>query len=261
MRIRDLMVILITGMALRALVEVVGNNALPSDHYYLSLVAQLAMYFGVAVVLQMHVRPRRVLDEIDLAVSFPVAFQVVLLAVVLLIGTVLYTSLTSEPVTPGVGEAAKGAGEAINRTYPLLSMRVLTFVLVNSLVAGLVEEIFFRKFLLATLLGRMGMMPGLLCSSGLFALFHLPGQWGGAFVFSMLAGLIFLRQQRLGACWIFHGTFNFLAFVWEYYLFRLNFGGLLYLPRAGLLTGLLLTAAILGGWGWVTLMKSTSRRS
>jgi len=254
------MVILVTGVALRALVVVVGN-ALPGDHYYLSLVAQLAMYAGVAAVLQVHVRPCRILDGIDLEVSFPVVFQVVLLAVVLLIGTVLYASLASGPVTPSVDAPAKKAGDVIVRTYPLLSMRVLIFVLVNSVVAGLVEEIFFRKFLLATLLGRMGMMPGLLCSSAVFALFHLPGQWGGAFVFSVLAGLVFLRQQRLGACWIFHGTFNFLAFVWEYYLHRQYFSGLLYTSQAGLLIGLLSTAAILGGWGWVTLTKSTSSRS
>lgn len=81
-------------------------------------------------------------------------------------------------------------------------------------VAPLGEEIVFRGFLFNGIAARLGMLPGLVMSSAVFAAVHGYGWSGTASVFAggVLASLLYRLSGSLGAPVLFHALFNLLAF-------------------------------------------------
>lgn len=80
------------------------------------------------------------------------------------------------------------------------------------LIVPFSEEIFFRWYALRFLTQRLGFRPGLLLSSGLFALIHF--NLSGFFVYFLIGvvlGLIYRRTRRLAAPVLGHVTHNALV--------------------------------------------------
>jgi membrane protease YdiL (CAAX protease family) len=105
-------------------------------------------------------------------------------------------------------------------TLPPLESKYLTFFLVSVLVAPIVEELFFRGYLLNLWRARWGTWVAILLSSLVFGLFHFERT-----IFAAAAGVVFalvyLRYDSLWPGVILHGAVNFAAFPW--FLPRLSY--------------------------------------
>jgi membrane protease YdiL (CAAX protease family) len=86
---------------------------------------------------------------------------------------------------------------------------VTLLILVAAVGAPLVEELFYRGFLLRGLERRFGPTPALWISSIVFAAIHFqPLQFPALLIFGLLAGWLALRTGRLGPSWAAHVGFN-----------------------------------------------------
>lgn len=116
-------------------------------------------------------------------------------------------------VAPVVGVAARFSGGLLSRLIPSTAVApvealatmpsgMLAFAAV-AVVAPIAEEVFFRGFLYGALAGRFGQRAALLGSTLVFALIHLPQQWGawGAFASVAALGLVLGLLRRYS-----HGT-------------------------------------------------------
>ncbi len=92
-------------------------------------------------------------------------------------------------------------------------------VLGPTLVVPVMEELFFRDFLMRALVrgGRFQEVAvgelswlAILGSSTLFALNHI--QWPSGFVYGMMMALLVTRTKSLGACIVAHGVTNFVLY-------------------------------------------------
>ena len=82
-------------------------------------------------------------------------------------------------------------------------------ILVAAVGAPLVEELFYRGFLLRGLERRFGPTPALWISSIVFAAVHFqPLQFPALLIFGLVAGWLALRTGRLGPSWAAHVAFN-----------------------------------------------------
>ena len=94
-------------------------------------------------------------------------------------------------------------------TYP---QRIAVFSL-TVLAAPLVEEVFFRGFLLPVFVGRWGFVWGAGFVSLVFSMSHgVPGLLVPAFVTGMLLAWLYRRTGSLWNCCLAHGAQNALAF-------------------------------------------------
>ena len=81
-----------------------------------------------------------------------------------------------------------------------------------------VEEVFFRGFLLGSLLNRFGHWPALLVSSGTFALFHIqPGLYVPTFLLGLAFGWVYLKTRSIWPAIFGHTLHNtvVLITVWQ----------------------------------------------
>jgi CAAX prenyl protease-like protein len=114
-----------------------------------------------------------------------------------------------EGFNPGIFEHPLAYGSS-------LALRFLRAVL----VVALVEEIFWRGFLMRFLLDREGdywKQPfgrhrwlSYFVVTGLFMAAHAPVDYAGALVYGSLTYLLCVWSKSLGACVVMHGTANFL---------------------------------------------------
>ena len=74
-------------------------------------------------------------------------------------------------------------------------------------IAPVVEEFAFRGLLLRRWVARRGVWPGLILSALVFALLH-PPNWVGAFVFGIVAGVLYLWSGSLALPIIVHVVNN-----------------------------------------------------
>ena len=105
------------------------------------------------------------------------------------------------------GDLSGPAEELIDRADDPLG--VVLVVLIAGVGAPLVEELFFRGFLLRGLERRLGTTWAVLVSSLVFAGVHLQGlQFPALFLFGLLAAWLTVRSGRLGPAWAAHVGFN-----------------------------------------------------
>jgi uncharacterized protein len=105
------------------------------------------------------------------------------------------------------GDLSGPAQDLVGR--PQDPVGVVLIIAIAVVGAPLVEELFFRGFLLRGLQRRMGTTPALVVSSLLFAAVHFQGlQFPALFVFGLLAGWLTVRSGRLGPAWAAHVGFN-----------------------------------------------------
>lgn len=110
------------------------------------------------------------------------------------------------------GDLSEPARDLIDRADDPLGVALLALVTV--VAAPLVEELFYRGFLLRALERRVGATPALWASSFIFAAVHgqllqLPA----LLLFGLLAGWLTQRSGRLGPAWAAHVGFNLVTVV------------------------------------------------
>lgn len=110
-----------------------------------------------------------------------------------------------EPVIPAFGEG---------------TLAILATFIVAVLIAPFIEEIFFRGFILQTLVHKFNSRWGSVITAGLFALFHFQPQGIiPIFLLGIIINWIFLRSRSIWPCIIFHALNNGMALLAEVYLF------------------------------------------
>lgn len=89
--------------------------------------------------------------------------------------------------------------------------RLVTVVMIG-LAGPLIEELFFRGFVLTALAGRLGTLRAAAVTSAIFAAGHVdPGVMVPFFVSGMLLSWLFLRTRSIWPPFLAHATQNLLA--------------------------------------------------
>lgn len=100
------------------------------------------------------------------------------------------------------------------------------------IIAPILEELFFRKFLLSKLLEKNSRNVGIIISSLCFAIIHIetPNNLFPTFIFGVISSLIFLKTKKIGYSILLHFLMNLLVqtlFVFDItfdrWLLNLNF--------------------------------------
>ncbi len=89
------------------------------------------------------------------------------------------------------------------------------------IIGPVLEEIFFRGFILRTLCNRIGLLLGSVLSAGLFAVLHMP--WQNIipiFVLGLVINYIVIKSKSLWPAIGFHVLNNAIAFTLQLLLFR-----------------------------------------
>ncbi|GEM_PF-6373868 len=91
--------------------------------------------------------------------------------------------------------------------------RVPTFIKAV-IVIPVLEELFFRKYLLQGVANKYNSLVGLFVSTALFSVVHLPGYQSMiiAFLGGIISGVLYIYSKRLSPSILFHITWNLLAF-------------------------------------------------
>ncbi len=85
-------------------------------------------------------------------------------------------------------------------------------------VAPLVEELFFRKFIQESLAKRYSNTLALLSASILFSIYHQDlGSFFQIFIFGIGLGIVFLETRKIEYSIIFHSISNFIIYSFNYY--------------------------------------------
>jgi uncharacterized protein len=111
----------------------------------------------------------------------------------LTLGAAISVYIPLSYVAPRFVERVVLEGSALFEARTLVEW--LELVVVGVLVAPLVEELFFRGFLLHRWARRWGTPTAVVASSALFAVLH--GEWIGHFLFGVAMAALYLRTGRL----------------------------------------------------------------
>lgn len=223
MKIKEIIYVLVSSMIFRAFIEIFVGRYMHVDQYYVSLICQAGMYALIFCVCFLVIRKNGDFVQnivgspsIELLLSMLVVWPLVLLAFTLgenAIEVMLVARVNSHFAYDFFHFHANRAS-----VYSFLSWRVLIFLLVNMLVAPVVEEFVFRGLLLRKICEKSGTVYGVIISSLLFTLCHFSSHvYLSTFIFSVFVSVTYLRYGSLMLSMLVHGSFNFLAFVHQYY--------------------------------------------
>jgi membrane protease YdiL (CAAX protease family) len=89
------------------------------------------------------------------------------------------------------------------------------FLLIALVLAPIIEELFYRGWMLALLRSAWGDTPALLISSGLFAVVHAWSETAILYAFSVayLLGLVFIKTKSILSCIVLHAALNLLPLI------------------------------------------------
>ncbi len=126
----------------------------------------------------------------------------------LIVIPLIYIPLSNLIDTDSVGDVAERLIDTAGTNIDLIVLFVMIVV-----VAPLVEELFFRGFLLPALADRMSGWAAIVLSSVWFAFSHLqPIQFPGLLAVGLALGYARMRTGRLFPCIAMHTTFNAVTY-------------------------------------------------
>lgn len=141
---------------------------------------------------------RRIVKFVALGWLWVIVFNFLLAAAVMLLNRAIPGFLGQEPVAPLFGKTAADT---------VIAVAVLV------VIAPVVEEIFFRGFILNGLLSRFSAFTSSAVSAVFFAAVHFEFQSIGIIVFlAFVLNWIFLKSRSLWPCIVFHMFNNAFAF-------------------------------------------------
>lgn len=103
---------------------------------------------------------------------------------------------------------------AIDNPIKSINSVALTYTVISSLlIAPLIEELFYRKFLLDKLLKTNSATLSVMTSSLCFSIIHLetPNNLVPAFLGGIILGTIYLKTRRIGYCILLHFFINLIV--------------------------------------------------
>lgn len=103
--------------------------------------------------------------------------------------------------------------EPINYEFQGYNMKFIYRTILTLILAPLLEELFFRGFLITKLIAKYKIIVTLLVSSSLFSLIHweTPANLIPAFLFGMISGWIFIKTGNISYSILLHFFYNFLG--------------------------------------------------
>jgi membrane protease YdiL (CAAX protease family) len=189
------------------------------DQEGLLVVSVVGQYLGHLVVLALILRRRRTSFAQMGLVVIPRDALWLLVGVVLQLGLAILFFPIAEALGPV--EPTQSVTESVRRLTATPARLIMAGSL--ALLAPVTEELMFRGMLMSTLISRRGVRVGLLLTSVVFALFHLPGSTGNLLrvaailmpilvIVGWLLGAITVRLRgRLGPSIFVHAGYNLVA--------------------------------------------------
>lgn len=161
-------------------------------------VVGLLIYLTSALVLLVRARRanldwHRLLGRRDIPREFVPLLTVIIPVVMITIGAAIAVFIPLSYVAPDFVERTILDAGAMFEARTISDW--LEVVVLTVLVAPIVEELFFRGFLLHRWARRWGTATAVVASSALFAVLH--GEWIGHFLFGIVMAALYLRTRRL----------------------------------------------------------------
>ncbi len=185
-----------------------GTNVLGLSQSFIEAAILSGVPFGLAwlYVSKKHRRPLTDLGFVPPSSQF--AFLYAPAAwIVALVGVEIWVRLVSDVETIAPPDNATPVLEIAGGSLAVAWLLV-------GLWGPVVEEIFFRGFLLGGIRRHMGAFPALLVSSGIFALFHIePGLYVPTFLLGLAFGWVYLKTGSIWPPIVAHTLHNTLAIV------------------------------------------------
>ena len=223
MRIRDIFVVIIFGLVMRAFAEILIANTLGGDPYYIDLYCAGGMYLVIGAILwsMIHKSSLSFKEIIGSPVSKMESLKMIILAVFLLAFTMGESAI----------EVMIMARVDLNFAYkfwpfhseriiphPIWSSKVLLYITVHVLIAPFLEEFIYRGLLLNSLKSKVGLLSAVVLSSLIFTILHFSSHYYiSTFIFSVVLCCVYVSRQSLLSCIVIHSAFNLLAFLHQYY--------------------------------------------
>ncbi|HET6632444.1 MAG TPA: CPBP family intramembrane glutamic endopeptidase [Rhodanobacteraceae bacterium] len=223
MRIRDILCTIIAAIVIRGFLEVAVGAMFNVDQYYVSRACQVVMYLMMVGALWSVARangmeigkvfgPRWPSCWPQMMVMWPIiilmfelgenAIEIIAVSKANLHFAYNFFNLHTEAGNPA----------------PLLSWRVISFIVASTMVGPAAEEFVFRGLLLGRLADRYGVVVGVVVTSFIFTLLHFARpEYLAVFIFSVVMCVLYLRYQSLTMCMMVHAVHNLMAFLLQYY--------------------------------------------
>ena len=89
------------------------------------------------------------------------------------------------------------------------------YILTTVIVSPIIEELFYRKFLLKKLTNKYNLTTALIISSFCFSIIHIqtPNNLITAFIVGIIFGLIYMHTKKIGYTIILHTIINLIIII------------------------------------------------
>lgn len=220
---REILVVVIFSMVVRAFMEILLGTIENTNTYYLNLASSVLMYLMMAAIL--YVIQNQKDEKITQAINwrhfysdYVFSFLIAISLLAFTLGENALEVLIVSNIDVNFAYSFWNFHEAPLIVTPFFSLKVLAYVLVTCIVAPVVEEFVFRVFLFKTLSRKFGLIGGIAIGSLLFTLFHFSSHYYlSTFIFSIVLYLVFIDRQSFISCCLIHGFYNLLAFTHQNY--------------------------------------------
>jgi len=224
MKTKDLLGILLFCIVFRAACTLLIVNQYPNNAYFLDLIFQA----GMAVMLIVFCKFLMKISFLEIKnilggkvgakkMIFALASGVIL--VMFTMGENSIEAIIVAQFDPQKVFKIWNFHTAAQEIHPLFSLNVMSFLVVACLFAPVSEELFFRGFLLQSLLQKKSLNSTLMINCSIFTALHFSHEYYvSTFVFSLFLCCAYLITRSIVFCIVVHSTYNFLAFLQNYSL-------------------------------------------
>jgi len=222
MKTKDLLGIFLFCVVIRAACTLLIVSRYPDDEYFLNLIFQAAAEILSILLCKLLMK----IDFSEMETIFGGGIGIHKILVALTSGVILVMFTMGENAVEALIVAQYNPQRVFEiwnfrttaqEVYPLFSLRVLGFLAVACLVAPICEELFFRGFLLRSLLQKKRLPAALIVNCSIFTALHFSHEYYiSTFVFSLFLCCAYLITRSVLFCILVHSAYNFFAFLQNY---------------------------------------------
>ncbi|RFP26025.1 CPBP family intramembrane metalloprotease [Duganella sp. BJB488] len=224
MKTKDLLGVLLFCLVIRGACTLLILNKYPGDEFYLDLIFQSGTEILTIVLCKFLMK----INCAEMKNIIGGGIGIKRIAVAMASGTILVMFTMGENAVEAIVIAQFDPRMAFGiwnfqtvakEVHPLFSLHVLSFLAVACLVAPICEELFFRGFLLRSLLRKKSLCSAVVINCAIFTALHfLYEYYISTFVFSLFMCSAYLITRSILFCILAHATYNFFAFLQNYSL-------------------------------------------
>lgn len=224
MKTKDLLGILLFCMVLRAACTLLIVSQYPDNAFFLDLIFQA----GTAILIIMLCKSLMKISLFEIKIIIGGGINAKKIAVALTSGVILVMFTMGENAIEAIIVAQFDPQKVFKiwnfrtvaqEVHPLFSLNVLSFLAIACLFSPISEELFFRGFLLRSLLQKNKLRSALIINCSIFTALHFSHEYYvSAFVFSLFLCCAYLITRSIVFCSVVHSTYNFFAFLQNYSL-------------------------------------------